>query len=410
MTHAAEYDLLVEKLDRRGVDVAAVKARLARQEIASASWALGNSGTRYAVYPWPGAARTIHEKIEDAAYLNQLSGLSPSIALILPWDEPKDWAALRQYSAERGIRIAALSPTYFQAPEYKLGSLANPDAGIRQKALDHLLEVIAAIPPSGAEMVALWFHDGTNYPGQDSMPRRKRAMEEGLAAAYAALPTDARMLIEYKFYEPGFYHTDFADWGTSYATCLKLGERAQVLVDTGHHPLATNVAHIVSFLLDEGRLGGFHLNSRRYGDDDSLIGSGNAQELFEIYIELAANETQARDVAYMFDQSHNIEPKLAAHLLSAMNAQTAYARALIVNRAALGDLQAAGDVLGAHHLLTTAFNTDVEPLLRQVRIEKNLPPDPLAAHASDGYAARIAEVRGTTAVGGSSMGDSGRRT
>lgn len=408
MTHAAEYDILAAKLERRGVDVAAVKRTLAAQEIASASWALGNSGTRYTVYPWPGAARTIYEKIDDAAYLNRLTGLSPSIALILPWDEPEDWAALRQYCVERGIRIAVVSPTFFQAPEYKLGSLTNPDAGVRRKALDHLLEVVAAVAPSGADFLGLWFHDGTNYPGQDSMSRRKRAMEEGLAAAYAALPPHARMLIEYKFYEPGFYHTDFADWGTSYATCLKLGERAEVLVDTGHHPLATNVAHIVSFLLDEGRLGGFHLNSRRYGDDDALVGSGNAQEMFEIYCELVAAGSRADKVTYMFDQSHNIEPKLASHLLSAMNAQTAYARALIVNQPALAALQADGDVLGAHRLVMDAFNTDVEPLLRQMRIEKDLPPDPLAAHAEDGYAAKVATERGASSPATSSMGGSGR--
>lgn len=405
--YEAEFQLLGEKLERRGINVEATLSLLAQQEVSNASWALGNSGTRYSVYPWPGAARTIHEKIDDAAYLNRLTGLSPTIALILPWDLPEDWAALRQYAGEKGIRFNSISPTFFHADRYKFGSLTNANDMVRGAALEHLLEVTEMMPQAGAEILTLWFHDGTNYPGQDNMRRRKRAMQDGLADAYRLLPEGGRMLIEYKFYEPALYHTDFSDWGSTFATCLRLGEKAQVLVDTGHHPLATNVAHIVSMLLDEGRLGGFHLNSRRYGDDDTVVGSGNGQELFEIYNELVDAGPLARDVAYMFDQSHNVESKLEAHLLSAVNAQRAYAKALIVNRDALSVLQAEGNVMGAHRLLMEAYNTDVDPLLAVMRIRKGLPFDPLAAFDKDDYATRIAEQRGSALVGTSSMGSSG---
>jgi L-rhamnose isomerase/sugar isomerase len=254
---------------------------------------------------------------------------------------------------------------------------------------------------TGSGLLSLWFADGTNYAGQDSIRGRKGRMEAALAETYKHLPAGARMLIEYKFFEPAFYHTDLADWGMAYATAIKLGERAQVLVDTGHHAQGTNIAHIVAFLLDEGRLGGFHFNARRYADDDLIVGTNNPFELFEIFVELVAAGERAADVAYMIDQSHNIEPKLEAMLISVLNCQVAYAKALIVDQADLARKQAAGDVLGAQQVLVDAFETDVRPLLMSVREEMGVPVNPLAAYRADHYAAQIAAARGVTAAGSS---------
>jgi L-rhamnose isomerase/sugar isomerase len=248
--------------------------------------------------------------------------------------------------------------------------------------------------------LSLWFADGTNYAGQDSIRRRKRALEDGLREVYKHLPAGSRMLIEYKFFEPAFYHTDLADWGMAYATALKLGAQAQVLVDTGHHAQGTNIAHIVAFLLDEGRLGGFHFNARRYADDDLIVGTNNPFELFEIYTELVGAGAASKEVAYMIDQSHNIEPKLEAMLLSVLNCQTAYAKALIVDYKTLADYQAAGDVLGAQQVLVDAFETDVRPLLAQVRVEMGRDADPLAAYRKDNYVAKVAAERGTASSAG----------
>jgi L-rhamnose isomerase/sugar isomerase len=271
---------------------------------------------------------------------------------------------------------------------------------VREEALAHLIECCEIMDKTGSDILSLWFADGTNYAGQDSIRERKHRMEAALAETYKYLPAGSRMLVEYKFFEPAFYHTDLADWGMAYATALKLGEQAQVLVDTGHHAQGTNIAHIVAFLLDERRLGGFHFNARRYADDDLIVGSNNPMELFEIFVELVAAGDLAKDVAYMIDQSHNIEPKLEAMLQSIVNCQTAYAKALIVNYRKLRERQAEGDVLGAHRVLLDAFESDVRPLLAQVRIEMGLPPDPIAAYQGDSYAQRTAEERGKASDGG----------
>jgi len=259
-------------------------------------------------------------------------------------------------------------------------------------------EIMAA---TGSRLLSVWLADGTNYAGQDDVRARKRRMTEALATAYRHMPPGSRMLVEYKFFEPAFYHTDLADWGMAYATCLKLGEAAQVLVDTGHHAQGTNIAHIVAFLLDEGRLGGFHFNARKYADDDLIVGTVNPFELFEIYHELVSAGAASQDVAYMIDQSHNIEPKLEAMLLSVLNCQTAYAKALIVDRRTLAERQNNGDVLGAYGVLQDAFETDVRPLLAKVRQDMGVPPDPLAACRADSYARRIAQERGSAVAGAS---------
>lgn len=394
MDPLADYERLAETLSARGLDVEQIKARLKQQHIETPSWAYTDSGTRFQVFHWPGAARTFEDKVEDAAYINRLTGVTPSMAIHIPWDKTDDWGAVAQFARDRGITLGAVNPNLFQEQEYRLGSITNPDSGVREQALGHLIECCEIMKTIGSRDLSLWFADGTNYAGQDSIVRRKHYLEAALAQTYAHLPAGGRMLIEYKFFEPAFYHTDLADWGMAYATALKLGERAMVLVDTGHHAQGTNIAHIVAFLLDEGRLGGFHFNARKYADDDLIVGTANPFELFEIFTELVMAGDRARNVAYMLDQNHNVEGKLQGVLISVLNCQVAYAKALIVDYPTLAARQQQGDVLGAHRLLIDAYETDVRPLLAQVRVEMDRPADPLAAFRADDYERRAAQARG----------------
>jgi len=403
-----EYNALAGFLTARGVDVKKVKTKLKSQRIETPSWAYGNGGTRFKVFGWPGAARNVYEKLEDAAYIHGLTGVAPSVALHIPWDRVDDWAALTDYALDLGIRIGAINPNVFQDEDYKFGSCCNSDPAVRRKATDHLLECTEIMRSTGSHILSLWFADGTNYAGQDSFRARKRRMQECLAETYRALPIGGRMLIEYKFFEPAFYHTDLSDWGIAATFARKLGPQAQVLVDTGHHAQGTNVEHIVAILLDEGLLGGFHFNSRKYADDDLIVGTVNPFELFLIYNELIAAEEDssedvsacARNVAYMIDQSHNIEPKLEAMLQSVLNCQTAYAKALLVDRTKLVERQQAQDVLGAHRVLTDAYDTDVRPLLARIREEMGIDPDPVAAYYASNYPTEVVEKRGTASGSG----------
>ena len=396
--------------DHLAVDMDWVKSKLKTQHVETPSWGYGDSGTRFKVFAWPGAARTVHEKIADAGFIHSLTGIAPSVALHIPWDMTDDWAALKDYAAEHGVEIGAINPNVFQDDVYKLGSICHPDVGVRQKAVEHMIECAEIMRQTGSDILSLWFADGTNYAGQDSFRERKRRMEEALAEVYVHLPEGARMLIEYKFFEPAFYLADLADWGMAAAMARRLGPQAQVLVDTGHHAQGTNVEHIVAFLLDEGLLGGFHFNNRKYADDDLIVGTVNPFELFLVYNELVdaeldADETVsacARNVAYMIDQSHNIEPKLEAMLQSVLNCQVAYAKALLVDRETLSARRASGDVLGAYRLLQDAYETDVRPLLAGVRTEMGAPADPIVAYKASDYPARVAKERGVgeTAGGG----------
>lgn len=389
-----QYRILSETLEQRGINVSQVKEQLKRQHIETPSWGYGNSGTRFKTFAWQGAARNIHEKLEDAGYVHRLTGIAPSVAIHIPWDKTDDYGALKSFAKAQGVSIGAVNPNLFQEDEYKLGSITHPSGAVREDAIAHMVECCEIMDKTDSKLLSLWFADGTNYAGQDSISERKHRMESALQAVYEHMPQDARMLIEYKFFEPAFYHTDLADWGMAYATSLKVGERAQVLVDTGHHAQGTNIAHIVAFLLDEGRLGGFHFNARRYADDDLIVGTNNPQELFEIYFELVAAGERSKDVAFMIDQSHNIEPKLEAMILSVINCQIAYAKALIVDFKTLRERQLAGDVLGSHLVLMDAYHTDVRPLLEQTRREMGVPEDPIAAYRGDDYAKRVGEKRG----------------
>jgi len=410
MIYQREYELLGERLAGEGIDIEWVKEMLKSQKIETPSWGYANSGTRFKTFAWSGAARTTREKLDDATMVHRMTGIAPSVAIHIPWDKPEDgdYNAMRQYAEETGVRIGAVNPNVFQDDKYRLGSLGNPSPATRELALDHLIECCEIMEKTHSDLLSLWFADGTNYAGQDSLRWRKRRFEEGLKATYQHLPTGSRMLVEYKLFEPAFYSTDIPDWGTAYAFCLKLGPQAQVLVDIGHHAQGVNVEQIVAFLLDEGRLGGFHFNNRKYADDDLIVGSVNPYELFLIYNELTGaalsgdepGRSTALSIAYMVDQSHNVEGKLAPMILSVLNCQEAYARSLIVPRKKLAELQMAGNVLGAHQVLSEAYRTDVRPLLAKVREEMNVPIDPLGAYFACGYEQKIAAERGLQEAGG----------
>lgn len=370
-----------------------IKEALKKQHIETPSWGYGDSGTRFRVFPAPGAARNVFEKIDDAAYVHSLCGIAPSVALHIPWDMTDDWSALKTYAEQKGVKIGAINPNVFQDEDYKFGSLCHPSKAIRAKAIDHLVECCDIMRATDSNLLSVWLADGTNYAGQDDIRSRKNRLLESLTEVYAHLPEDSRMLIEYKFFEPALYHTDIADWGTAFALCHRLGPMAEVLVDTGHHAQGTNIAYIVAQLLDEGRLGGFHFNARQYADDDLIVGSTNPWELFVIFTELVGAGDLAANVAYMIDQSHNIEPKIEAMLQSVLNCQTAYAKALLVDQAALKQAQQACDVLGAHRVLVDAFETDVRPWLREVRAEMGVPEDPIVHLRNDNYVARVSLER-----------------
>ncbi|MFJ8581742.1 L-rhamnose isomerase [Micromonospora sp. NPDC093277] len=383
-------------------DIARIKAALRAQRIETPSWAFGNSGTRFKVFAQEAVPRNAYEKVDDAATVHRFTGIAPSVALHIPWDHVANYADLSKHASDAGIRIGAINPNVFQEDDYRLGSVCNPDPNVRRKALDHLLDCVEIGVTTGSTILSLWFADGTNYPGQDSVRARQDRLAEALAATYAAMPERMRMLLEYKLFEPSFYTMDVPDWGTSYLHCLALGDRAQVLVDTGHHAPGTNIEFIVALLLRAGRLGGFHFNSRFYADDDLMVGAADPFQLFRIMHEIvqAGALDAAADVAFMLDQCHNIEPKIPAMIRSVLNVQEATAKALLVDADALRAAQQSGDVLGANAVLMDAFNTDVRPILAELREEMGIDPDPIAAYRRSGHHQRlVAERQGGSQAG-----------
>lgn len=374
--------------------VSQVKEALKTIVIETPSWGYADSGTRFAVFAQPEAAKTLSQKLEDAAQVHKYTGVAGKVALHIPWDKTDDWTAVGQEAEALGLEIGAINPNLFQEGAYKLGSLANPDPKVRAQAREHVLECIEIMRHTGSEYLSMWLADGTNYPGQDDFRARKQRLEEEFAAIYKALDPQMKILIEYKFFEPAFYHTDIADWGMATSLARKLGEQAYTLVDTGHHPLGTNIQQIVAFLIDEGKLGGFHFNDKKYADDDLTVGSIDPYQLFLIFHELVqGGEGKAIDVAYMLDQSHNVKPKIEAMIQSVVNVQTAYAKALLVDEQKLREAQRAGDIVAAENTLKAAFETDVRPLLAAVRAELDRPADPLAAYRASGYAQKVARER-----------------
>jgi L-rhamnose isomerase/sugar isomerase len=384
-------------LGKQNIDIDAFVGKIQRFTVETPSWGYGNSGTRFKVFPWPGAARTLREKLADAAEVQKVTGVCPSVAIHIPWDKEDDWRAVRDYAHGLGLRIGSVNPNLFQEDIYRLGSLAHFDKTVRQRGIEHVLECIQIAREVGSDIISLWLAEGTNYPGQDDLRRRRHRLLDSLQTIYAALPAGMRFLIEYKFFEPAFYSTDLPDWGTSLLMAQKLGRQAEVLVDMGHHPQGTNIPQIVAQLLDEDRLGGFHFNDRKYADDDLIVGSLHPFELFCIFNEIvgasAEGNANAGRIAYMIDQSHNIEPKIEAMIQSIIHIQIAYAKALLVNRTALRQAQESGDVLGAYRVLQAAYETDVRPWLSEVRIRQGRDPDPIAAFRASGYAERVARER-----------------
>ncbi|MDQ1021786.1 L-rhamnose isomerase [Streptomyces afghaniensis] len=381
-------------------ELAAVKAALKTQAVETPSWAYGNSGTRFKVFAQAGVPRNPYEKLDDAAKVHEFTGVAPTVALHIPWDKVDDYAALAKHAEQRGVKLGAINSNTFQDDDYKLGSICHPEASVRRKAVDHLLECVDIMDATGSTDLKLWFADGTNYPGQDDIRARQDRLAEGLAKVYERLGDGQRMLLEYKFFEPAFYSTDVPDWGTAYAHCLKLGPKAQVVVDTGHHAPGTNIEFIVATLLREGKLGGFDFNSRFYADDDLMVGAADPFQLFRIMYEVVRGGGFSPEVAFMLDQCHNIEAKIPAIIRSVMNVQEATAKALLVDGDALGAAQRSGDVLEANAVLMDAYNTDVRPLLREVREEMGLDPEPVAAYRRSGWAEQIVAER----VGGQQAG------
>jgi L-rhamnose isomerase / sugar isomerase len=378
-------------------------------EVETPSWGYGNSGTRFKVFPQRGVPRNPFEKVEDAATVARYTGAAKAIALHIPWDSVEDFAALAAFARERGVKIGGINSNTFQDEDYKLGSLCHPSPAVRAKAVAHIVDCCEIARQTGSQVVKVWLADGTNYPGQDDFRARRQRLIGCLREIYPALPEGARLFLEYKLYEPAFYQTDVQDWGQSLSVCQHVGERAQVCVDTGHHAMGVNIEQIVAILLQEGRLGGFDLNDKKYGDDDLMVGSIDPYQLFRICHELVkAREdgsdpvarANALEVVYMLDQCHNIEPKMPAVIRSVMNLQEAFARAVLVDLAALREAQAAGDVLEANRILKDAYDTDPRPLLANARAEAGLAEDPYRAYLASGEQ----RMREETRVGGVGAG------
>ena len=377
-------------------DLTPTQARLLREQtIELPSWAFGNSGTRFKVFTTPGAPRDPFEKIDDAAQVHKYTGITPRVSLHIPWDSVDDFARLREHAAERGIALGTINSNVFQDDDYKFGSLTNSDEAVRRKAVDAHLRCIDVMDRTGSTTLKVWLGDGTNYPGQDSIAARQDRLADSLGRIYSALGEDQRLLLEYKFFEPAFYHTDVPDWGTALAHVSALGERAVVCLDTGHHAPGTNIEFIVVQLLRAGRLGAFDFNSRFYADDDLVVGAADPFQLFRIMHEIVSfGALEATSgVNFMLDQCHNLEQKIPGEILSALNVQEATAKALLVDRAALDAAQRSHDVIGANQVLMDAYSTDVRPLLRELRESQGLDPDPLAAFARSGYLARAEAER-----------------
>lgn len=367
--------------------------------IETPSWGYADTGTRFGKFLQPAAAATIDEKLADAGCVNRYTGCCPTVAVHVLWDFSMgvDATATAAVAAKNGVRIGSINPNLFQDQVYKFGSVCNPDESVREHAHRHLMDCIKIAKAVKSNVLSLWFADGTNYPGQDDIVERKQRMHGALRQWHDAMPRGMKMLVEYKPFEPAFYHTDIADWGMSYVFAKDAGPNARVLVDTGHHLQGQNIEHLVAFLLDEQMLGGFHFNDRKYADDDLTMGSIDPYAVFRIFNEIrSAAEVHGRDVsdiAYMIDQSHNLKPKIEAMIQTVTTAQELYAKACLVDRAKLRDAQAAMNIVDAEQCLRDAFYTDVRPLLGEWRKKKNLDPNPLEAYRASGYEAKVAQER-----------------
>ncbi|VXB72037.1 L-rhamnose isomerase [Aeromicrobium sp. 9AM] len=380
----------------------AISAQLEGQAIEVPSWAYGNSGTRFKVFGSPGTPRTVEEKIADAAKVHEFTGLAPLVSLHIPWDQVDDFAALRRYAEDLGTGLGTINSNTFQDDDYKLGALTHADPRIRQKAIDHHFACIDVMDQTGSRDLKVWLAEGTNYPGQGDIRGRQDRLAESLATIYDRIGDDQRLVLEYKFFEPAFYHTDVPDWGTSYVQVNALGDKAYVCLDTGHHAPGTNIEFIVAQLLRLGKLGSFDFNSRFYADDDLIVGAADPYQLFRILYEVIRGGGYGPDsgVAFMLDQCHNIEKKIPGQIRSVLNVQEMTARALLVDAGALDKAQRDGDVLLANEIFMDAFYTDVRADLAAWREERGLPANPLKAYLASGYQEQIEADR----VGGTQAG------
>ena len=371
---------------------------LDRFQIEIPSWGFANTGTRFGKFLQAGAATSLEEKFADAAQVHALTGVTPQLALHVLWDLPggtADAAKVRRLADRYGIRPGSINPNLFQNQEYKLGSICNPDASIRRMAIDHLVESARIARELQSTDISLWIADGSNYPGSQNIRKRLVWLEEAMAATHAELAAGQRMLIEYKPFEPAFYHTDIADWGMASHLAQTAGPQARVLVDTGHHYQSQNIEQIVAWLLHMRLLGGFHFNDRRYADDDLTIGSIDPYQVFRIFHEIFSEPEAAlvAEIAFMIDQSHNLKGKLEAMVQTVMTAQELYMKAALVDRDRLEELQSAGKIVEAEECLRAAFWTDVRPALAEWRIRRGLHPNPLEALEESGYVERITRER-----------------
>ncbi len=369
--------------------------QLSDQAIELPSWAFGNSGTRFRVFGSAGVPRTPFEKIEDAAQVHKYTGIAPTVALHYPWDKVESFSDLRKHANDLGVDLGTINSNTFQDEEYKLGSLSHRDPKVRQRAIDHHFDCIDVMNQTESRDLKIWLADGSNYPGQDDMRTRQDNLADSLAKIYARIGDNQRLVLEYKFFEPAFYHTDVPDWGTSYAQVSALGEKALVCLDTGHHAPGTNIEFIVMQLLRLGKLGSFDFNSRFYADDDLIVGAADPFQLFRIMYEVIRGGGYGANsgVAFMLDQCHNIEDKIPGQIRSVLNVQSMTARAFMVDRVSLDEAQRAGDVLGANDIFMEAFYTDVRPILQEWRSSRGLAVDPIKAFNASGYLKQIAESR-----------------
>jgi L-rhamnose isomerase/sugar isomerase len=379
-----------------------ITPELDRLAIEVPSWAFGNSGTRFKVFAQPGVPRDPFEKLADAAQVHQFTGLAPSVALHIPWDRVDDYSVLCKHAADLGLRLGTINSNTFQDDDYRLGSLCHVDDRVRNKAIAHMIDCVDIMDETGGADLKIWLPDGLNYPGQGDLRDRQDRLADALATVYARLGDHQRLVLEYKFFEPAFYATDVPDWGTSYAQCVALGDRAVVCLDTGHHAPGTNIEFIVMQLLRLGKLGSFDFNSRFYADDDLIVGAADPFQLFRIMFEVVRGGGYGADspVVFMLDQCHNVEAKIPGQIRSVLNVQEMLARALLVDRDELRAAEREGDVLAGNQVLMDAFYTDVRTDLADWRSSRGLPENPVQAYLASGYADRIASDR----IGGTQAG------
>jgi L-rhamnose isomerase / sugar isomerase len=402
-----DYGSLGRQLSRRGIDIDAIKDRVVHFTVAIPSWGTGRGGTRFAKFPLDGEPTNIHEKLQDCAVVQQLSRTTPRVSPHFPWDKVSDYSELREEAAGLGLAFDAVNSNTFQDQadqklSYGAGSLAATDPAVRAQAVEHNIECIEIGQQLGSDALTVWVGDGTNFPGQQDLGRSFDRYLEGAEQIYAALPDDWRMLLEHKMFEPAFYSSVISDWGSSILAAQELGDKAQCLVDLGHHAPNVNIEQIVARLHRFGKLGGFHFNDSKYGDDDLDSGSINPHQLFLVFNELVEAEQNPRDgfnPAYMIDQSHNVTDPIESMLSSAEAIAGSFAKALLVDREALHLAQEQNDTMMAFQALRSAYRADVTPILAQARLEQGGAIDAIAAYRASGYRSRKAQERSRVGVG-----------